>query len=341
MWLLVGTVGTTAACVVPSFDVAPAPMATGGNATSGSSAASGGASGKPTGGGNSGGKVSSGGAGGTSLAGNLSAAGSEQAGSAGNQAGSGNEAGATGNARGPVRVGISMFHDSAGGDDDASADSVDASFAKPPGTKPGDFMLVFFGADHELNISKAGLAPSGWKLLAEQAGYGTDGQGTYLLYKVATDAEPDPIVFAGVDPKHYGIQGLLSVYRGVDPTNPINDYAANVLKTGSASSTEVETPTPPITTNVDDCLLIAGLSPDTAVDAPTISTWPAGFDENQVSVTNPAHPLPNGWANIYSAERHQSKAGAVPTSAFGWKLTYGGQEYYGSMTFVVALAPTP
>jgi hypothetical protein len=86
-------------------------------------------------------------------------------------------------------------------------------------------------------------------------------------------------------------------------------------------------------------LLIAGLSPDTAVDAPVVSNWPEGFDENQTSVNNPPHPYPNGWANIYTAERHLAQAGTVPASFFGWDITYDGMSYYGALSFVLALAP--
>ena len=85
-------------------------------------------------------------------------------------------------------------------------------------------------------------------------------------------------------------------------------------------------------------MLIAGLSPDSGIDAPVIATWPAGFSEDQVSVTNPAHPYPNGWANIYQAERHLAAAAAVPASSFAWNLT-GATNYDGWVTFVLALAP--
>ena len=339
--LLVATLLATGACVVPSFDVDPAGAAIGGDASgssNGGKSAGGGTGGKSAGGG-----TAASGGGGTSTGGAQATAGTDQTGGVSNEAGApGNEAGAPGNASGPLRIGVSLYHDSAGGSDDASGDSTDAKFTKPDGTKAGDFMLVFLGVDHNLsNLSKADLAPGGWKLLDQHGGYGVDGQGAYLLYKVATDAEPDSIVFANVNPEHYGVQGLLSVYRGVTATNPINDYATSVLSTGSSLSVHVDTPTPPITTTVDGCLLIAGLSPDTAIDAPQITMWPAGFDENPVSVTNPGPPTPNGWTNIYSVERHQSKAGAVPASTFGWDMTYGGKEYYGSLTFVLALAPAP
>ena len=268
----VGMAGVSA-CVVRSFDVDPA-STTGGATSSGGAATAG----RSAGGGTSGGKASGGGANG-----------------GGNQAvsGGGNEAGAgpIGNGLGPMRVGFSIFNDSAGGGDDASGDSTDATFTKPAGTLPGDFMLVFLGVDHNLShLSNMDLAPTGWKLLDEHGGYGEDGQGTYLLYKFATDAEPDSIVFVGVNPEHFGVQGLLSVYRGVNTKDPINDYAASVLVTGNKTKTHVDTPTPPITTSVDNCLVIAGLSPDSAIDAPKISAWPEGFDENQVSVTNPTMP---------------------------------------------------
>jgi hypothetical protein len=247
-------------------------------------------------------------------------------------------------AAGPVRIGFSEFHDSASGGDNASSHLANATFQKPAGTAAGDFILVFFGCDHELqHLSGAYLDAAGWTLLDQHENYGGDGQGTYLIYKFAGANEPTSYVFEGINnaPSGNGVQGLLSVYRGVNATDPINDYAALVVAKGAESVTEVVTPTPAVKTTVADCLLIAGLSPDSAVDAPVITSWPDGFGENQVSVINPAHPYPNGWANIYSAERHVAAAAEVPASAFGWDITGDNHQYYGTLAFVLALAPAP
>jgi hypothetical protein len=147
-------------------------------------------------------------------------------------------------------------------------------------------------------------------------------------------------VFAGINaiPSGDGVQGLLSVYRGVNPGTPVNSYEVRVDSTGKEGVTEASTATPIIKTTVANCLLIAGLSPDTTVDAPVISSWPEGFVENQVSVINPPHPNPFGWANIYSAERHLPAAGTVAASAFGWIFS-NGTGYFGSLAFVLALQP--
>jgi hypothetical protein len=255
----------------------------------------------------------------------------------------GGVAGAAGNsALGPVRIGFSEFHDSAAGSDNASSHLASASFAKPPGTMAGDLLVVFFGADHSLaNLSGTDLSAIGWTLIDQHQDVGTDGQGTYLMYKFAGASEPDPIVFADINsvPSGNGVQGLLSVYRGVNPAMPVNAYEVNVVSAGQQDITEVSTPTPAITTTVADCLLIAGLSPDSAVDSPVVTSWPDGFFE-QVSVINPPHPYPGGWANIYAAERHLGAAGAVPASDFAWKPTLA-TSYYGALSFVLALAPVP
>jgi hypothetical protein len=291
--------------------------ASGGAAASGGSGETGGAS--PTGG----------------------AAGTGTAGGSSGSAGTGAAGAGGGSAVGPVRIGFSEFHDSAAGNDNASSHLANATFAKPAGTAPGDFILVFFGADHLLsNLGSAGLGSAGWTLLDQHAQYGTDGQATYLIYKLAGPSEPDPIVFAGINdaPSGDGVQGLLSVYRGVNAGTPVNSYEVRVDATGKQGATEASTATPIIKTTVANCLLIAGLSPDTAIDAPVVSSWPQGFDENQVSVINPAHPYPFGWANIYSAERHLPAAGTVSASAFGWTFS-NASEYYGSLAFVLALQP--
>jgi hypothetical protein len=186
-----------------------------------------------------------------------------------------------------------------------------------------------------------GELPPGWVLIDQHGEQGVDGQGTYLLYRIVDGTESDPIVFPGINDAVYsnGVQGLLTVYRGVDTKKPINAYETKLVDTGSEDSKDVVTPTPAITTDVDGCLLIAGLSPDSEIDAPIVTSWPEGFDEHQVSVKNPKAPYPYGWANIYSAERHQALAGTVPESSFKWTITYGGMTYFGALTFVVALAP--
>lgn len=265
---------------------------------------------------------------------------SSTAGAATGATGAGGDATGAGGA--PMRVGFSVFHDSASGSDQASSKLTDATFTKPAGTAPGDLMLVFFGCDHALkNLTGSTLSDAGWTLQDQHEGYGDDGQGTYLLYRIVDGTEPEKIVFADINEpgSGNGVQGLLSVYRGVNQDAPINAYEVVVKGMGSDGVTHIVTDTPAITTTADDCLLIAGLSPDTAVDAPKVSKWPDGFDENQVTVSNPPTPYPYGWANIYSAERRAGKAGLVPGSAFEWDMTYDGTQYYGSLTFVLALAP--
>lgn len=303
-WLaLVCGAACSVACVVKSFEVDPAPVAAGGSSAGGT---------KPS-------------------------AGSSSAGTNAN-GGTGN----VGSGAGPQRVGFSEFHDSSSASDMGSSHLADATFDKPAGTAPGDLMLVFFGSDHFLkNLGRDELQPRGWTLIDQHGEQGDDGQGTYLLYRLVDGTEPDSIVFADINdlPNGNGVQGLLSVYRGVNQDEPVNAYEVALVDHGTDDMTHVETPTPAITTTSNDCLLIAGLSPDTAVDAPVVSSWPDGFDENQTSVSNPPHPYPNGWANIYSAERHLAQAGTVPASSFGWDMTYGGMSYYGALSFVLALAP--
>lgn len=319
----------------------------GASANGGQSAAGGqgGSSGHPSvigsGGTNNTAGSSHGGTGGSSTG----AGGTSTGGTGGSSTGSGGlgGSGGAGTGVGPTRVGFSMFHDSAFGNDNASSHWADASFTKPAGTAAGDLILVFFGADHGLsNLDGTTLHGLGWELIDQHADLGTDGQGTYLLYRIATGTEPDPIVFKEINSPDSGngVQGLLSVYRGVNKTTPINAYESNPVDMGSDGLSFVNN-TPAITTTVSNCLLIAGLSPDTAVDRPVIDSWPDGFDDNKVSVVNAANPYPLGWANIFSAERHLATAGSVPASSFTWHVTNktGGGTYYGYLTFVLALAP--
>jgi hypothetical protein len=324
---------TVASCVIPSFEVDPAPTGRAGNGNGGTSG--GGKSGKASGG-ESAGAISNSGAN-TGATGNVG--GSDNPPSDG---GGGAEAGGAGSGVvGPVHIGSSIFSDSASGENHASAALTDASFPKPAGTAVGDFMLVFFGSDHVLQNLDTGELPPGWTLLDQHGEQGEDGQGTYLLYRTVDGNEPDPIVFPGINDAVYsnGVQGLLTVYRGVDTKAPINAYETALADKGSDASKDVSTPTPEIMTDVDGCLLIAGLSPDSQIDSPVVTTWPEGFDEHRVSVKNPKAPYPFGWANIYAAERHLAKAGTLPPSSFEWSMTYEGTTYYGALTFIVALAP--
>jgi len=299
---------------------------------------------QPTGGAaGTGGTTAKAGEGGTLVAGNSNGGGNPGGGtsSGGDSGGSAGGTGGSSGSGGPVRIGFSEFHDSAWGSDNAGSRLADATFSKPAGTQSGDLLLVFFGADHRLNnLSATDLEPRGWTLIDQHENVGTDGQGTYLLYKFATANEPDAIVFTEINstPSGNGVQGLLSVYRGVSKSAPVNAYEVNVVTEGVTEATQDVTPTPAITTTIDHCLLIAGLSPDSAVDAPVITKWPDGFTENQVSVNNPPHPYPYGWANIYSAEQHRQRAGKLAASSFTWKFV-GDTRDFGSLAFVLALAP--
>lgn len=330
------------ACLVPTFEVEPASDGSGG--TAGDTSAQGGKTSAGAGSlqaGRGGTNVETGGTetstGGEPGGGSASTGGEPATG----EAGALGAAGSTSEVAGPYRIGYSVFHDSASGNDNASSHLTDATFAKPAGTAAGDLILVFFGSDHSLqNVTGSDLTPRGWTLHDQHENYGTDGQATYLIYKIAGANEPDPIVFAGINPagSGNGVQGLLSVYRGVG-AGVVNAYQTVLVTSGSNDTLHIQTATAAITTTVDNCLLIAGLSPDSQIDAPTISSWPEGFTENRVSVMNPPNPYPNGWANIYSAERHLAQAGTVPASSFGWDLTYGGKDQFGALSFVLALAP--
>ncbi len=306
--------------------------------TGGSSAATGGTS-AGTGGRVTGTGGTSAGTGGDAVdTGGSAGQGGEPGGSGGSAAAAGTS-GAAGSWTGPVRVGYSEFHDSASGGDDASAHLVDATFETPAGTQEGDLLLVFFGVDHQLDLTNYDLMMKGWTLLDAEEAKGTDGQGTYLLYRFAGADEPASIVFEGVNSNLYGVQGLLSVYRGVNRTSPVNAYDVVVVKTGTDGPTHIETPTPALATTVSNCLLLAGLSPDSDIDSPVVASWPEGFTDD-VSVKNPEFPRPNGWANIYLAQRPWEVAATFPASSIGWEIE-SGYAYYGAVSFMLALAPEP
>jgi hypothetical protein len=304
-----------------------------------------GAGGHPTGaGGSNGGKGGTAGTGGHSAGAGGNSGGKPNAagGSAGNgnSAGTSGSAGAGGSSLGPVRIGYSEFHDSASGSDDASGHLVDITFEKPAGTQEGDFMLAFFGVDHQLHVIGNDFMLQGWTVIDIEENKGDDGQGTYLLYKFAGADEPASIVFPGVNPYFVGVQGLLSVYRGVNRTAPVNAYDLALVPLGSDGIQRIDTPTPELRTTASNCLLLAGLSPDSAVDAPVVAAWPEGF-ANEVSVNNPPLPRPYGWANIYLAERTWESPATFPASSIGWDIQESYYKYYGALSFMLALAPEP
>ena len=266
--------------------------------------------------------------------------------SAGGTAGNAASAGMSGSAGagaawvGPVRVGYSKFSDSSTDPDHANGSVPDVTFEKPPETREGDLMLAFFGVDHELYIDSAALEANHWTILVAEGGVGTDGQGTYLMSKFAEADEPDMIVFNGVNPALYGLQALLTVYRGVNHDRPVDIYdIAGTADEGADGVTRVSTPTPALTTTVPNCLLLAGLSPDSLVDSPVIVTWPDGF-ANALEVKNKNLPWPNGWANIYLAERPWEEPSTFPASSIVWDIK-AGERYYGAVSFMLALAPEP
>jgi len=239
----------------------------------------------------------------------------------------------------PRAIGFSIFSDSASGDRQAGGSVPDATFTTPPGTAEGDFMFVFFGCDHHLNITNDAVKKLGWNLIDAQGDLGTDGQGTYLMYHFAGANEPSTIVFPGINyTEEFGVQGLMAVYRGVNPEHPVAAYEHAIDLPSTERSADITTPTPALNTTVPNCLAIAGLSPDTYIDAPEILAWPEGFTKHNKAVNNPRWPLPYGWANIYYAERPLPMAGDVAASEFRWHQVRG-TEHYGGLTFVLALAP--
>jgi hypothetical protein len=311
--------------------------------TSGSSTGTGGTSGGPGGRGTDNGGASTATGGGSPAAGDGSGEQGGEAPGAGGSAGQGaaggtsGAAGAGGSGAGPVRIGYSEFHDSASGDDDASGHLVDVTFEKPADTQEGDLLLVFLGVDHEMNLTNYDLMMQGWTLLDAEEAKGQDGQGTYLIYRFAGADEPDSIVFEDANTSRYGVQGVLSVYRGVNRTSPVNAYDVVVVDRGTDGPTHIETPTPALATTAPNCLLLAGLSPDSSIDAPAVTAWPDGFG-NSLSVTNPQFPRPYGWANIYLAERAWETPATFPAASIAWDIK-DGTAYYGAVSFLLALAP--
>jgi hypothetical protein len=239
----------------------------------------------------------------------------------------------------PIQIAHSEVQDSASGPDNTGASTPNVVLTKPAETQAGDLLLLLLASDHPFkDMGSERLRDLGWTLI-DQENFGDDDQQMYLMYRVADALEPASYTFEGVNPGLSGMQGLLLVYRGVDPQMPVNAYETTVVDQGEDKVETIVTPTPAIRTTKPNCLAIAGLVPDIPIDAPMITGWPDGFTENQLTVLNPRHPYPFGWAAIYTAERPLPEAGAVPTSTFTWQQQ-NALYYFGATAFVLAIAPS-
>lgn len=122
------------------------------------------------------------------------------------------------------------------------------------------------------------------------------------------------------------VAGSVLAFNGVDPANPVNAHDAS-------SDSGLTCDTLPITTDVDNCMLVAGVSGDG-----TESSWtpPAGMTEatdiSAVTITNATAYQQLGPAGLVASRSFT--ANASTTSAFhvaalrprsGWHVGYVGQ----------------
>ena len=145
--------------------------------------------------------------------------------------------------------------------------------ARPAGVQAGDLLLAQIAADDTNSVS----AP-GWTLIRQDKDTG-EGFWQAVLYRIAGSSEPASYTLTPVQ-STAGETGFgISVYRGVDPTNPINAHG------GQVTSAFISTITAPsVTTTVANTRLVTFFGRDGAQS----HTPPSGMVERwEVSMSSP------------------------------------------------------
>jgi len=252
----------------------------------------------------------------------------------------------------PVLIAYTEDNDSDGPD----GKNIDEPIAQPAGVQVNDLLLLFISTDHDLLVGTDGSdlpshrevatssATDTWTVLLNRT-YGLDGQSCYVFYRFAQATDPGTYVFKGINPYSYGVQMLLRDYRGVDLVYPFHQVSESYATPASDyTGTTFTTPAPTLTTTVANTLAIVGFAPDTYVDTPQITAWPAGFDQNQRSVINKnwvstAPTVDRGWTTLFSAEQVLAAPQTVGASSFGWTSWSTEHAYRGYDTWMIALTP--
>ncbi len=130
-----------------------------------------------------------------------------------------------------------------------ASNTTSCTVTKPSGTVEGDLMVAFVGKDDDPSISE----PSGWTQVRENDS-GVDGPRLGAYYKVAGSGEPADYTWTADSENWYAI-----IYRvsGFDTGNIID---VSDLNTGGAAPKSGG----PITTTVDNCLILTATAVDIA-----------------------------------------------------------------------------
>lgn len=185
------------------------------------------------------------------------------------------------------------------------------SFTLPTGWAQGDEAIAFLSANSRPDAS----APQGWTLLDGPTDNGTT-QRAWIYHRRLVTGDPNPTwtLSQSVRPT-----GILGVYRGVDPDNPV--HASRVLTATSSSTSQSASS---VTTTVDSWVVSAWLTKFTGVGATNPGTVPGGTHTACASAssnpgTNPgsAALLGHVTANPVTAGTHGAYTATYTTASTG------------------------
>lgn len=199
-----------------------------------------------------------------------------------------------------------------------------AAGVTPVGYMDGDFFLMEVQSDNE-----AVTAPTGWLSASTPQGTGTAAAvGSTRLtqfYKFASGTLTAPTV---TDSGNHTLAHIM-VFRGVDPDDPFNAVAGDVLAVASASVT-----CPAVTTDRDNCLIVC-----TAANA-TDNTTLQGSSYANANLTGLAEILDFN-TNQNNGGGYSACAGVLPTAGSSGTTTFTLATSSKQARITLALNPIP
>jgi hypothetical protein len=185
------------------------------------------------------------------------------------------------------------------------------SLAVPAAAQAGD-LLLFHGACDGAGFS----APTGFAVLHDLQSGGS--HGGILAWRTIAAGDPGSYIVQTKNGNERGI-GTFAVYRGQDPSAPIDVSSAN-----SGNGTSL--PLAPVTPGVDGAMVVAFAGFERGNNgAPVFATWPAAMTERMDNANGPpgtgAGSASAGFADVLQTSA-QAVSGSVTVSvgASNWTV---------------------
>lgn len=200
------------------------------------------------------------------------------------------------------------------------------SITAPGGILAGDILII--SAVNGNGASQTITWPSGFTAVTSNVGTSSNTSKTMgFAWKKSTGSEPGSyaVSFSASD---FGCAAI-SIYRGCDPTTPINVFSAgHVLASTQPSHADASS----ISTTIDGCMLVwaGGCWDIGAGNGITSMGSPSGYTSRQAPITSPT------FSNLNLADFLQSSHGATGTVTGAGAPTSVTAD---SAAFILALAP--